>query len=85
MAHFARVEGIAGSQVVREVIVIANAAIENAPFPASEPIGLGFLAACDFAGEWVQTSYNANFRGKFAGVGDLWDGATFTAPPEDES
>lgn len=22
---------------------------------------------------WIQTSYNENFRGKFAGVGDTWD------------
>ena len=22
---------------------------------------------------WVRTSYNNNFRGKFAGVGDTWD------------
>jgi len=22
---------------------------------------------------WVQTSYNDNFRGKFAGIGDTWD------------
>ncbi len=24
-------------------------------------------------GRWVQTSYNANFRGKFAGIGDKYD------------
>ena len=22
---------------------------------------------------WVQTSYNGNFKGKFAGIGDTWD------------
>jgi hypothetical protein len=26
---------------------------------------------------WVQTSYNNSFRGKFASVGDTWDGANF--------
>jgi len=26
---------------------------------------------------WAQTSYNANFRGKFAGMGDTWDGKNF--------
>ena len=24
-------------------------------------------------GRWVQTSYNSNFRGKFAGIGDKYD------------
>jgi hypothetical protein len=24
-------------------------------------------------GRWIQTSYNANFRGKYAGVGDYYD------------
>ena len=26
-------------------------------------------------GTWIQTSYNANFRGKFAGIGDTYDEA----------
>lgn len=31
-------------------------------------------------GEWVQTSYNGNFRGCYASVGYTWDGTNF-APP----
>jgi len=27
--------------------------------------------------EFVQTSYNENFRGKFASTGDTWDGTNF--------
>jgi len=27
----------------------------------------------NLGGRWVQTSYNANFRGKFAGIGDIYD------------
>ena len=27
----------------------------------------------NLGGRWVQTSYNANFRGKFAGIGDVYD------------
>ena len=27
----------------------------------------------NLGGIWVQTSYNANFRGKFAGIGDTYD------------
>lgn len=29
----------------------------------------------NLGGRWVQTSYNANFRGKFAGIGDTYDEA----------
>jgi hypothetical protein len=27
----------------------------------------------NIGGTWIQTSYNANFRGKFAGIGDIYD------------
>ena len=27
----------------------------------------------NLGGRWVQTSYNGNFRGKFAGFGDYYD------------
>ena len=27
----------------------------------------------NLGGTWIQTSYNANFRGKFAGIGDIYD------------
>lgn len=27
----------------------------------------------NLGGRWIQTSYNANFRGKFAGIGDKYD------------
>ena len=63
MAHFAKVE----NGIVREVIVVGNA---DAP---TEAAGQAFIAACGIAGEWVQTSYNSNFRGKFAGIGDTYD------------
>jgi hypothetical protein len=75
MAHFARIE----SGVVREVIVVAD---EDAP---DEATGQAFIAAIGLAGDWVMTSYNNNpvkgaSRGKYAGIGDLWDGTTFTTP-----
>jgi hypothetical protein len=31
----------------------------------------------NLGGTWVQTSYNANFGGKYAGIGDTWDGTNF--------
>jgi hypothetical protein len=75
MAHFARIE----NGVVREVIVVAN---DDAP---DEATGQAFIAAIGLTGDWVQTSYNNNAvegksRGKYAGIGDLWDGDKFTTP-----
>jgi hypothetical protein len=32
----------------------------------------------NLGGTWIQTSYNATIRGKFAGVGDTYDAATDT-------
>jgi hypothetical protein len=52
-------------------------------FPDTEPLGKKVLADSGFAGEWIQTSYNAKFRGKYAGVGDTWDGTNFVSPVAD--
>jgi hypothetical protein len=32
----------------------------------------------NLGGTWIQTSYNATIRGKFAGIGDTYDVATDT-------
>jgi len=70
MAHFARVE----NNIVREVIVINNEVLENKAFPESEPIGIAFCKSLYGADtEWLQTSYNANFRGRYAGAGNIYD------------
>lgn len=75
MAHFAKVE----NNIVREVIVINNEVLENKSFPESEPIGVAFCKSLYGANtQWLQTSYNANFRGKYAGVGMTYDPATDT-------
>ena len=42
-------------------------------FPESEPLGQAVLAESGFEGNWLQTSFNANFRGKYAAIGDLYD------------
>lgn len=75
MAHFARVE----NGVVREVIVVSN---DDAP---TEAAGQSFIANLGLKGEWIATSYNSNQienqdRGKFAGIGDIWDGSKFSSP-----
>jgi hypothetical protein len=69
MAHFAEIDS---NNVVLRVLVVAD---------EHEDRGQEFLANdCNLGGTWVQTSYNANFGGKFAGTGDIWDGTTFTTP-----
>ena len=70
MAHFARIE----DSIVREVIVVNNEVLENKPFPESESIGIAFCKSVYGEGtEWLQTSYNSNFRERFAGIGMIYD------------
>lgn len=77
MAHFARIEG----GVVTQVIVVRNSELDDND-TESEELGQEFIASIGLDGEWVQTSYTGSSRGKFAGIGDLWDGTEFAAPPE---
>jgi hypothetical protein len=79
MAHFAQVDD---TNIVREVIVVDNKDCGDLPFPESEPVGQAFIASIGLDGEWLETSYNANFRGKYAGVGYTYDeeSDTFVAP-----
>lgn len=79
MAHFARVE----NGIVSEVIVIANEVLLNKNGTEQESIGAAFCKDL-FGGEWVQTSYNAKFRGAFANPGYLWNGQDFQRPPSTE-
>jgi len=65
MAHFALME----NNLVNQVIVVSNSDIDNLPFPESEPVGQAFIASLGIVGEWLQTSYNGNFRGAYAGNG----------------
>ena len=78
MAHFAKVE----NNIVDQVIVVSNDDCNNLEFPESEPVGQAFIASLGLSGEWLQTSYNANFRGTYAGVGFTYDADTdeFLAP-----
>jgi hypothetical protein len=82
MAHFANVQ----NNEVGQVIVVSNEDCDNLEFPESEPIGQAFIASLGIAGNWLQTSYNGNFRGKYAGVGFKFDPSLgeygeFVAPP----
>ena len=68
MAHFAKVE----NNTVTQVIVVNNEVLIDDNGVEQESIGAQFCHDT-FGGEWVQTSYNGNFRGKYAGMGDIWD------------
>lgn len=73
MAHFAEIG--TDDRVIRVLVVPDERARWGHKF-LSQDLGLG--------GEWVQTSYNARIRGKFAGIGDTYDRENdlFVAPEE---
>lgn len=70
MAHFAQINE---DNIVEQVIVVANEDCGGGNFPESEPIGQAFIASIGLPGTWLQTSYHANFRGIYAGPGDIYD------------
>lgn len=84
MAHFAQLDS---SNIVLRVDVVNNETIDNLPFPQSEPVGVAFCKS--LYGDdtiWVQTSYNANFRYNYAGMGFTYDptaqpSGAFIPPP----
>jgi hypothetical protein len=82
MAHFAQVE----NNIVRSVIVIDNSDCAGGELPDSEPIGQAFIASIGIYGDWLQTSYNNNFRGQYAGQGMTYDTTLdeFVSPVETE-
>jgi hypothetical protein len=69
MAHFAQVT----NGKVQQVIVVSNDDCGGGDFPESEVVGQAFISSLGLAGEWKQTSYNGNFRGTYAGIGDFYD------------
>ena len=82
MAHFAQVD----NNIVRTVIVVNNSDCGGGDFPDSEPIGQAFIADIGIDGDWLQTSYNNNFRGQYAGQGMTYDPTLdeFVSPVVDE-
>ena len=73
MAHFAEINS--NNKVLR-VVVACSIDIENNGGEQSEQAANAFKNVCRLSSDgvkWVQTSYNNNFRKKFAGVGDTYD------------
>jgi hypothetical protein len=71
MAHFAELDE---NNVVKRVIVVANKDCSTADGVEKESIG---IAHCEWllGGRWIQTSYNGNFRKRYAGIGFTYDEA----------
>jgi len=83
MAYFAKLE----NNIVTEVIAISNdiCGEPTLTFPDTCPAGRAFITnTLKLGGVWVQTSYNNNFRGTYAGIGYTYDADLdeFIAPAE---
>jgi hypothetical protein len=67
MAHFAQLDE---NNVVTQVIVVGNSDTADNNGVESESIGVAFCQSLLGAEtNWKQTSYNANMRGNYAGIG----------------
>lgn len=66
MAYFAELDS---NNVVLQVLAVNNSDIDNLPFPQSESVGIAYLESFLPGRIWAQTSYNSNFRVRYAGIG----------------
>lgn len=88
MAHFAWLDA---NNIVTNVSVVDNVNLLDENENESEAVGIAYLTGVHGAGKvWKQTSYNGNpiegqDRGKYAGIGDTWDGSQFVLPPSSEA
>ena len=69
MAHFAEIDE---NNVVTRVIVVSNDDCAGGDFPESDAPGAAFCHGL-LGGTWKQTSYNNNFRKRYAGIGYTYD------------
>lgn len=70
MAHFAQIK----NNIVQQVIVVDNTIILDSDGKEQESLGVDFchlLLGQDT--QWVQTSYNGNFRKNYSGIGSTYD------------
>lgn len=83
MAHFAQLDE---NNVVVNVLVVDNNDIQNLPFPESEAVGIAYLNSFLPEAKYAQTSYNWNFRFRYASIGDTFypecgEHGGFSPPP----
>ena len=69
MAHFAQIDE---NNIVQQVIVVHNNELLDETGTEQESRGIQFCQSL-LGGNWVQTSYNANFRKNYAGQGYTYD------------
>jgi len=71
MAHFAWLDT---NNTVTQVSVVDNVNLLDENGNESEAVGIAYLTSVHGEGKvWKQTSYNGNFRNKYAGIGDTYD------------
>lgn len=85
MAHFAELDNY---YIVKQVIVIDNCQMLDGNGQEDEQIGINYIKKILPSSErWVQTSYNNNFRIRYAGIGmkyyEEYDGFGWPNPPEE--
>jgi hypothetical protein len=68
-AHAAKIE----DGIVTQVIVIPFMDDDDAKVTA-------YCNSIGLEGLWLDTSYLGSRRGKYAGIGDTWDGENFVSP-----
>jgi hypothetical protein len=83
MAHFAEIDSNLDNVVLR-VLVIGNEDILDENGEENEALGITYCKSLfGEETEWVQTSYNNNFRKNYAGTGWMYDeGRDAFIPPQ---
>lgn len=69
MAHFAQIDS---KNIVQQVIVVSDDDCLDQDGNENEAIGALFCHNL-LGGRWIQTSYNGNIRGCYAGIGFWYD------------
>ena len=82
MAHFAQIDD---NNVVVTVLVVNDDYLKDENGNEVEALGRAHMEAVH-RGRWIQTSYNNNIRGRFAGIGCIYDEVNdvFISPPDQE-
>lgn len=72
MAHFAKIDD---DNLVLAINCVDNKNVLDENNQEQESLGQQYLQTHNNwpAEKWIQTSYNANFRGHYASVGGTWD------------
>ena len=70
MAHFARLEE---NNIVTEIVIVDNKELLDDKDAEQESLGIAFLVNLFGHTNWKQTSYNKNFRKRYAYPGCTYD------------